>query len=854
MIRQNIIKEITAEINNLLNEVYQEALQLLANRWIFMDNKDIFYDGKIKGYFPNCNEYTCTHSGNTFDIPQFEDLSWSLLSETELTVLYNDSKNFPFKNKEKFLVAPNTWSTEIRCLDNQGKTKYKSFDKECTEGYNFPVSRLESRYNLVKEEVVIHWLQNNIIPRDSKLKDTYKTLIDIYKNTDVNYVRNHVDQTIEVSKMHQVFNNSDVTSGTDKLIKFIPQVIFNQVEKCKQDLLDCDKHKIASPSYDTEILTTGHWEVTEQTNNILSIKNNNAKYRNPILDIKEGGVVGIDFGAKSTVVVYQENSQDIVPMYIGTPTDNLSASDFENPTLMKLTDVESFMENYNSKISRPNTKWADITISHGALDQFLENSRRDYYMFLNDLKTSCTYDDESFNPMEIYAYYLGLYINNMRNGIYLQYLISYPVSYSTELRQRLVKSFEMGLKKSLPQEILSNEEVMKKFSVTGNVSEPAAYVISAFKEYGFCPEDGEAVYYGVFDFGGGSADFDFGIYRAANKKQDKRRHHFALEQFGAHSDPKLGGEKLLKIIATTAFKANINYLKKQDITLNGRNVAIIMELLRPLWEDDKDYKSTINKTQIRLFKDNDQLSAKLKLKIDCDMLEEMLKNRIELGVARFFTSLRDTFSDITTEGSATINIFLAGNASKSRIVRHLFEKYMQGQTSYDIFPPLGTQEAKEKMLERGIQVSDDITRPTAKTAVAFGTIIGRKTGNINIINHNEAFDTDTSFNYYVGQCDRHDKFETIITPTSNFQRWIEFIDAEIDAFELYYTTSPLASTNTLEINEVKKINVHLQFAYEDPTVVVFIRPVSTTEIEYMVARKIDVDYEILELPKVIKLN
>ena len=115
-----------------------------------------------------------------------------------------------------------------------------------------------------------------------------------------------------------------------------------------------------------------------------------------------------------------------------------------------------------------------------------------------------------------------------------------------------MRSFEKGLKKSLPATIVNNPEIMKRFHVNGEISEPAAYAVCALQEYGFEPEDDEEIFYGIFDFGGGTTDFDFGLW----KQSSKRRYDYTIENFGADGDEYLGGENLLEMLAFEVFKAN----------------------------------------------------------------------------------------------------------------------------------------------------------------------------------------------------------------------------------------------------------------------------------------------------------
>ncbi len=122
-----------------------------------------------------------------------------------------------------------------------------------------------------------------------------------------------------------------------------------------------------------------------------------------------------------------------------------------------------------------------------------------------------------FNPIEIYAYYIGRCINDMHNGVFLKYFLSYPIEYEKHQAEKIRESFEKGLKKSLPRHVFDDEKTAKMFKVELRASEPCAYAISALKSYGFdkSAKLDKPIYYGVFDFGGGTTDFDFGKWEKA---------------------------------------------------------------------------------------------------------------------------------------------------------------------------------------------------------------------------------------------------------------------------------------------------------------------------------------------------
>ena len=127
---------------------------------------------------------------------------------------------------------------------------------------------------------------------------------------------------------------------------------------------------------------------------------------------------------------------------------------------------------------------------------------RDAQGKLFTLKPYMELEDDDLDPIEFYAYYLGLYINNMYQKICLRYLLSYPVTYSMEVREHIRSSFERGLKKSLPPLILHDQDCMKRFSVKLGANEAVAYALSALKTYNLEPkEKGESISYAVFDFG-----------------------------------------------------------------------------------------------------------------------------------------------------------------------------------------------------------------------------------------------------------------------------------------------------------------------------------------------------------------
>ncbi len=157
----------------------------------------------------------------------------------------------------------------------------------------------------------------------------------------------------------------------------------------------------------------------------------------------------------------------------------------------------------------------------------------------------------------------------MHNGVFLKYFLSYPIKYEDHQAKKIRESFEKGLRKSLPRHVFDDEKTAKNFKVELRASEPCAYAISALKSYGFdkTAKLDKPIYYGVFDFGGGTTDFDFGKWeKSANPKFAYKMMHFSNG-----GDKFLGGENLLELLAFEAYGQNFQTLKEKDIAIAKPN-------------------------------------------------------------------------------------------------------------------------------------------------------------------------------------------------------------------------------------------------------------------------------------------
>lgn len=680
------------------------------------------------------------------------------------------------------------------------------------------------------------------------------------------------------------------------------------VEALRITLLECDYHRAMLDKYDAKLLTDpkrGHWDLWDWDNSHkegIPVKlPERWVARNPEADINHG-IVAIDFGTKSTVVVYENEQLQHLPLQVGNGNygKGVEEANYENPTVIQFLDLQSFIKAYNARAGRPYTSWNDVTVSHTAFQNMNNNSSELYYSFLTDLKQWCgsgqglllcdqkgyyqelppyvELTDEDADPLAYYAYYLGLYINNMlsEKHLFMHYIMSFPVTYEKENREKMRHSFEAGLKKSLPTALLSNPDAMKHFLVEEGASEPAAYAITALQEYGFDPCGDEKNYYAVFDFGGGTTDFDFGVYQEA----DSDRYDYKLVHFGENGDRTLGGENILRLLAFQVFCHNQQKLLNPRIPFTWAadkcefrgseafikdsreahaNMHNLMEALRPVWEnpDGEEAKSLLENGEVafNVFQEDGTMIPNFSLSLKGEDesapldLERIIQDRILKGIENFFVAMKEAFANYSEEDGIdplekidSIAVFLGGNSSKSKRVTTLFQEVIaekeEGTPTFTIYPTLGSPEALERQeaiwRENPALRPDELIRPTGKTGVAYGLLACRNSGNVQVVTL-QPDSRRTAFQFYVGR-NKKRRFHPVIDRNTPFDTWHYFIDASND-FDLLYTKVPEAATSKAPVTIAKQIHVSLE--KPEPEANVYIRPVSTDTIVYIVAKSLE---------------
>ena len=837
-----------------------------------------------------------------------------------------------FKIKEKILREAELKEVSVRKQILEFSNVRSIFDKEIKKFERVNEKVFEETYKEISKKIKlsvekeIKKILEDTVELDEKEKVKYEKMIKLkyekfeekeienLKNKPKEIIQNlnsEIDDYIRNGKIY-IERLEELTIGKikglkekiilelNKFLKNLPNEFKKvrkkiRIEKLVSIFVDKDFDRFRSKKYDTEIYdrNKGSWDIfeaTDENNDVVidgekineEILDRKIYGRNPKNDIVKSGVIGIDFGTKSTVVVsYKDDNEGIngsktLPIRISGNLDAIERTEnYENATIIHFDNIEKFITEYLSSEGRPYTHYDDIQVSVDAENELKRTQNNfDINEFMLDLKQWSAnknkkktiadktgkeiilngyleLNENEFDPIEIYAYYIGCRINNMAQySIFLEYILSFPVTYELEVKNKILNSFRKGIMKSLPNSILNDEEIMKNFRVKFGASEPASYAITALKKFCVEPDLENEIGYSVFDFGGGTTDFSYGIYR---EKENSRKYDYEIQELESGGDKYLGGENLLSLIAFDVFLQNREKMfeKGYEISLpiNQKskigfetfvsesnqaeyNMKKIMESMRDYWEGklEETEKEKLKKT-IYLSNKSGQYQNE-ELDIDYNRLDEILKKNIYNGVISFLEKFKVVFDGKKLK---EIYIFLAGNSSKSKFVEEIFENEL-------------TEEFKQKyniILKDAYSIENEtegeVIGLNSKTGVAFGLVELREgNGEVEYIPfRNITKNEEINFKYCIGYSKKR-RFVPIIDFNTKYNEWIKYDDIENEnSIEVLYSGDTRAEGKEFPASECLRIRILVQ---DDESGSLFIRLKNPNTIEYVICKDIkDID-------------
>ncbi len=622
--------------------------------------------------------------------------------------------------------------------------------------------------------------------------------------------------------------------------------------------------------------------------------------RNPADDIQPGNVA-IDFGTSSTVVAIEQNGiGQLLRIGVSDFWEKPQPAHYENPTVLEFVDFDAMLRAWQAEAYRPGVLWDDVRCSHEALQNFRGNDTNPKVVasILTKIKqwalregersrlrlTDQTHstehelppltlrqpvkgkalevsDQDPFDPAELYAWFLGMTINWRKRGIFLRYYMTFPVDYPREVKEKILASFRRGLQRSLPATLVE-QSVFGEFTVEERASEPAAYAAIALQSLNIAPTP-RGVAYAVFDFGGGTTDFDFGYYRLPTDAEDRNGVEYVFEHFGNGGDKFLGGENLLGHLAYKTFRHNLEVCRSKLISFAkplddpgfqgsemfleqtqaaNTNSLMLVSKLRSFWEAGEESKTT-GIVKIDLL-DRDGKKATCEFSIPHAELKAFLQERIEQGVHNFFIALQKAFGN---EVPAQVEVLLAGNASRSKIVLGLFgllpeedEMASLKERTSAFLSTLFPTQCPELTAHAPLPAdAADVNRPTGKTGVALGLLKLCPGSSTLVVNHAaQNAIGDAPFQHYVGRI-RQTKFQVSLHQGDTYHQWVELGPVRERVFNLYHSQSPRAYTGEMKLGDPELIHKRQDFAGNTEGMLVFVRPVKPNEVELCTAASLE---------------
>ncbi|MCC4264750.1 hypothetical protein LL240_09810 [Oceanimonas baumannii] len=633
----------------------------------------------------------------------------------------------------------------------------------------------------------------------------------------------------------------------------------------------------------------GLWELWGCEKEFLN--QHNLVARDPKLDVLNR-TVAIDFGTSSTVVATENQHGESELLRIGVRDfyQELEPHHYENPTVLEFLDFEQFTNIWTRNAYRPELNWDWVRASHEAQASFRDNPGDTDILasILPRLKQWALRDEmhqrvrltgrkgkeielvphaernpvrgqalevsetDPLDPVELYAWYLGMAINWRERGIFLKYYLSFPVKYPLEVKNRILASFRRGLQRSFPQTLIDHHpQVLQQFEVQDLASEPAAYAAAALPFLELEPTD-EGVPYAVFDFGGGTSDFDFGIWRWANDEEDAKGYESVFEHYASSGDNFLGGENLLEHLVYASFQNNlpvlrankVQFVKPMDATsfpgsepflaptqAAQTNAVMLAAKLRPFLESDQ--ASLDSQIKLDLINSSDE-KVTCELALDAQMLDELLQQRIHRGLLSFLHELKKVLPQFPT--AAPIQLLLAGNGSRSRHISALFEN--EEEIWKSLCKKVFEEHVPEIQIHKPLPV--DMTTPyapTSKTGVALGLLQVVPGKNILLTNHlHQAHDGQAPFAWHVGRL-RRNQLVPALTPDSGYQQWQELGPIQQGVFYLYHSNSPRTALGLKKGDpELKAQRLDLHEASEGAKL--YARAIAPNQIEFTSATEV----------------
>ena len=304
-----------------------------SGEWIYMKDKDVYYINDIVALMPNMKNFSIyivkELDAYAFypDKLKFSNFQGDLMTEDELVKCFNDRINY-FRSSDKYVCGyrgvtfkknNQYWYKYFYNNSYKGTTRQHGNSTDNDSMVTIPIYRFngEDSKPATAAAAILFWLKYDLTPQHFKTNETekiYKTLKSIYAKYRIYLTAADEQIVFDRDKIFEAI----LTAGAEfdflpDAKKFLESTEANAtqeyIDALRNDLLNCDKIRAELDPYDENILVDpnrGHWDLwdygagIEKAGEITLPEGMTA--RDPADDVNHG-IVAIDFGTKSTVVV-----------------------------------------------------------------------------------------------------------------------------------------------------------------------------------------------------------------------------------------------------------------------------------------------------------------------------------------------------------------------------------------------------------------------------------------------------------------------------------------------------------------------------------------------------------------------
>lgn len=639
---------------------------------------------------------------------------------------------------------------------------------------------------------------------------------------------------------------------------------------------------------------------------LINTSLNDTESSDSILDVDH--MVSIDFGTSSTCVAIDDGEPYLLRL-TNLPEDMLDETQnaFENPTMIQLynwerlykqwqaenqdaplmrkhhgenefsDDAHTFDFGYEVKarlVEADRRNLASILTELKLIPNEIAKGRQDFVMPFDTSRKQLVYlvdepkneKNDSLDPVAFYGYILGRAINQPSNGrIFTRYMLTFPVKFDESVREKLRSSIEYGIRRSLPRPVrdMKDENGRSIFRLTMDYPEPVAYAGAVCDSEELSIYDEIPKLFAIFDFGGGTLDFSYGMYRPGDPDaEEDEMWDSIIEILGIDGDNTIGGERLINLISYWILsdpgnreilahpqrgenaetennqeqgKEGIPYILPEGERKPDFHIGLLQEektaslharintrrvnewFSRPIFENKEfpgggiENCSGSQDVHIDLL-DYGGNNCSIKLQIDFDRINALVKERINKAVELFRQSLDTLFNMPQTqemlkkygiEDYTDIRIFLAGNTSRHPAVSEHMKRHFS-----NVFL-IGAENEEDGF---------DSYKITPKTAVAIGQL--------HLNDYKVNMVSSVPFAWFVGK-KKGPHIIPLIEKNTAKSEWVKVNPIRNGEIVIMY--SYIVDTETKK-NWKSKL---LKFKDEDNGKMCYIRPLNSSQLEYI---------------------